>query len=259
MATLNPPVVLIGVGEMGGVFARGLLRAGYPVYPVNRDVDMDELATSVPEPAMVLVAVGEKDLHPVLDLIPASWRERLALLQNELLPRDWQCHGLEQPTVTSVWFEKKPGRDPKVIIPTPIYGPRAKTLEQALTTLGIPVKLLHSPQQLLHELVLKNLFILTTNIAGLKLGGTVGELWSRHRDFARAVADEVLDIQQALTGQAFDRAALMEGMVEAFNGDPEHGCMGRSAPARLNRALAHADELGLKLNTLRGLAAEAGI
>ena len=259
MATLNPPVVLIGVGEMGGVFARGLLRAGYPVYPVTRHTAMNELATVIPEPAMVLVAVGENDLHPVLDLVPESWRDKLALLQNELLPRDWQAHGLQQPTVTSVWFEKKPSRDPKVIIPTPVYGPQANTLAQALTMLDIPVKLLHSPQQLLHELVLKNLYILTTNIAGLNLGGNVGELWSQHRDVAVAVADDVLDIQRALTGQEFDRAALMAGMVEAFDGDPGHGCMGRSAPARLARALAHADEFGLEVKTLRSLAAEVRI
>ncbi len=34
---MNAPVVLIGVGEMGGVFARGLLRLGHPVYPVPRE------------------------------------------------------------------------------------------------------------------------------------------------------------------------------------------------------------------------------
>jgi hypothetical protein len=258
MTPLNSPVVLIGAGEMGGVFARGLLRAGYPVWPLTRHADIDELAAAVPEPAMVLVAVGEKDLHPVLELIPEAWRDRLALLQNELLPRDWQAHGLAQPTVTSVWFEKKPGRDPKVIIPTPVYGPQAETLQQALTMLDIPVKLLASAQQLLHELVLKNLYIVTTNIAGLKVGGNVGELWSQHQELVRAVADDVLDIQQALTGQAFDREALIAGMVEAFDGDREHGCMGRSAPARLQRALAHADEFGLEVKTLRSLAGEAG-
>ena len=55
---MKQPVVLIGVGEMGGVFARGLLRLGHPVYPVTRDTDISALASQLPEPAMVLVAVG---------------------------------------------------------------------------------------------------------------------------------------------------------------------------------------------------------
>ena len=250
---MKSPIILIGVGEMGGVFARGLLRAGYPVYPVVRGQDPAALAEAIPNPAMVLLAVGEKDLQPALEALPDPWRPSLALLQNELLPRDWQAYGLEQPTVISVWFEKKPGRDPKVIIPSPAYGARADLLRQALATLDIPVTVLATPEQLLHELVLKNLYILTTNIAGLKVGGTVGELWAQHRDLALAVADDVLTIQQALTGVEADREALVQGMVEAFEGDLQHNCMGRSAPARLARALEHAAELGVEVPTLRQL------
>ena len=258
MNAIKPAVVLIGVGEMGGVFARGLLRAGYPVYPAGRDTDLADLAVAVPDPELVLVAVGERDLHSVLERLPSRWREPLALLQNELLPNDWQSHGLEQPTVTSVWFEKKPGREAKVIQPTPVFGPRSAVLEQALTAIGIPVKLLPSAARLLHELVLKNLYILTTNIAGLKVGGTVGELWSEHRSQVCAIADEVLDIQQASIGQPLDRPSLIDAMVLAFKGDLDHGCLGRSAPARLARALRHADEHRLELSTLRAIGATQG-
>jgi len=257
-AGTKTPVILIGVGEMGGVFARGLLRAGYPVWPLTRSDDINALAAAIPKPTLVLVAVGEKDLHPVLDTIPVVWHNRLALLQNELLPRDWQAHGLDQPAVTSVWFEKKPGRDPKVIIPSPMYGPGSEILEQALVALGIPTKPLSSPAELLHELVLKNLYILTTNIAGLKVGGTVGELWSQHQAFARVVAGEVLDIQQALSGETLSREPLIEGMVAAFDGDLDHGCMGRSAPTRLARALQHGDDFELALPNLRELAGKLG-
>ncbi|MBD3670511.1 MAG: hypothetical protein HUJ29_07025, partial [Gammaproteobacteria bacterium] len=89
------PIVVIGIGEMGGVFTRGLLRLGHPVYPVKRQTDMEELARTITEPALVLVAVGENDLHPTLERIPAQWRNRLGLLQNELLPRDWQAHDIQ--------------------------------------------------------------------------------------------------------------------------------------------------------------------
>ena len=58
------PVVVIGIGEMGGVFTRGLLRLGHPVFPVTRNTDMEQLAKAITAPELVLVAVGENDLHP---------------------------------------------------------------------------------------------------------------------------------------------------------------------------------------------------
>jgi len=43
-------------------------------------------------------------------------------------------------------------------------------------------------------------------------------------------------------------------MLEAFDGDPEHGCTGRSAPARLARAIRQADAAGLAVPRLREIA-----
>jgi len=43
-------------------------------------------------------------------------------------------------------------------------------------------------------------------------------------------------------------------MLQAFDGDPDHGCMGRSAPARLARALQQANEAGLAVPKLRQIA-----
>lgn len=251
---MNDPVVLIGVGEMGGVFARGLLRLGYPVHPVTRATPMQDVAAAVPRPALALVAVAEADLPSVLRDLPDTWRDRAGLLQNELLPGDWST--LADPTVISVWFEKKKGQDAKVLIPSPVFGPRAELLADALSVLDIPARLLASPGQLLFELVVKNLYILTTNIAGLRVGGTVGELWDRHQGFAAAVAEDVIVLQEALTGRTFDRHALVEAMLEAFRGDPEHKCMGRSAPARLERALVHAKARGVRLPVLEEIARE---
>ena len=251
---MKQPVVVIGIGEMGGVFSRGLLRAGHPVFPVRRESDVGMAVAAVPEPLLVVVAVAENDLHPVLEAMPEPWRERLVLLQNELLPRDWQAHGLTDPTVIAVWFEKKKGMDHKVIIPSPAYGPRAKVLEEALGHLDIPVQVLADTEELVYELVRKNVYILTTNIAGLVTGGTVGELWEQNQELAREVAGEIMDIQTALTGTEFDRERLIQGMLTAFDGDPGHQCTGRSAPARLQRALAHADEFGLGVPKLREIA-----
>ena len=252
---MNKAVVVIGVGEIGSVFARGFMRLGYPIVPVTRDMDMAIVATDVSEPEMVVVAVAEKDLHATLAQLPDTWSDRLVLLQNELLPRDWAQHGLTDPTVISVWFEKKKGMDSKVVIASPVYGEHAELLKEALESLDIPVGVVASEEALLFELVLKNLYILTTNIAGLESGGNVRELWLEHHELACEVAGDVLDIQEYLIGEEVDRTALIEGMLKAFDGDPEHGCMGRSAPARLERALRIADEAELDVPTLRRISA----
>jgi len=255
---MKKPIVIIGIGEMAGVFARGFLRTGHPVFPVTREMDMAAAARQLPEPERVLLTVGEKDLHPVLEQIPQPWRDRLGLLQNELLPRDWLAEAIHDPTVIAVWFEKKKGQDYKVLIPSPAYGPGASLIAEALGAIDIPVAVLEDEHQLLFELVRKNVYILTTNIAGLITGGTVDTLWNEHRELALEVAGEVMDIQFTLVGRELDRKALLEGMVEGINGDLQHKCTGRSAPARLARAITHADEAGLAVPKLREIHSRAG-
>jgi len=83
---MDKPVVIIGIGEMGGVFARGFLRSGHPVYPVNREMDYAQAAKEIPESAFVLISVAEKDLTEVLRKLPDTWKGKAGLLQNELLP-----------------------------------------------------------------------------------------------------------------------------------------------------------------------------
>jgi ketopantoate reductase len=254
---MKSPIVLIGIGEMGGVFARGLLRAGYPVYPVTRQIDLAEVARRVPTPELVLVAVAENTLHSVLEEIPPPWFQRIGLLQNELLPNDWRQYGFPQPTVISVWFEKKRGQDVKVLIPSPAFGTGAELLKTCLGTLDIPVRVLGDERELLFELVVKNVYIVTTNCAGLVTGGTVNELWSNHRELAEGIAREVIQIQESLTGETFAADELIHAMLNAFDGDPDHTCTGRSAPARLARALQQADSAGLAVPRLREIAATA--
>lgn len=252
---MNQAAVIVGMGELGGVFGRALLRYGVPVVPVLRGDSMEAVAADVADPSIVLVTVGEADLDATLAALPDSWREGTGLVQNELLPRDWHRHGITNPTVASVWFEKKPGQDFEVIIPTPIAGPAAPLLLNALATLGIAAKEVNPNEELMYELVRKNLYILTANIAGLVTRGTVDDLWNNNRELAMNVASEVLEIQAWLTGETLEASALVDGMVEAIDGDPEHGSTGRTAPSRLARALTHADEAGLEVTYLRKIAA----
>ena len=250
---MKKSVVVVGVGEIGSVFARGFLRCGYPVVPVTRNMSMSEVADDVPDPELVVIAVGEADLHAMLSTVPECWKDRLVLIQNELLSSDWAQYQLE-PTVISVWFEKKKGMDSKVIIASPVFGPQAQKVADALGSIDIATNMLVDDASLLHQLVLKNVYILTTNISGLKVGGNVGELWSEHREFATQVASDIVLLQEKLTGAKLNTEKLIDGMVEAFNGDLNHGCMGRSAPARLERALDLAEKNQLDLQTLKAIA-----
>jgi len=255
---MKQPVVVIGIGELGSIFARGLLRCGHPVYPITRNMDMAREAIAIPDPVLVLLAVAENDLHPTLEQIPEPWRDKLCLLQNELLPRDWQAHTLHDPTIIAVWFEKKKGQDVKVLLPSPIYGPHSATIQSALAAVDIPAHTLATHDELLYELVRKNIYILTINIAGLVAGGTVSELWRDHQTLTREIAEEIISIQEWLTDEELPRDRLIEGMLEAFAGDPEHKCLGRTALSRLQRALSHADETGLAAPKLREIYARNG-
>ncbi|MFA7521713.1 MAG: hypothetical protein WCY71_02175 [Halothiobacillaceae bacterium] len=247
---------LIGTGEIGGVLAHGLLKTGHPVFPITRDMDIATALAVQPDLDGLLIAVGENDLGPVLEQIPSAWFNRLVLIQNELLPDDWRKHGIETPTVASIWFEKKPGTPVKPVVSSPVHGPQADTLVAAMRALDIPAHPVIEADEMLEELVIKNVYILTTNIAGLQTGGDVEHLWNEHQALARDVAADVIALQEARVGRSLDHQRLIDGMVKGFDGDPEHQCMGRSAPQRMARALAQAEELGVEMPAIKKIAAK---
>ncbi len=242
---MKQAIVIIGIGELAGVFARGFLRCGYPVYPITRDMDMNVECQNIPEPALVLVAVQENELHGLLEKIPMQWREKLALIQNELLPRDWQLHQLQNPTVTVVWFEKKKQMELRNILYSPSYGPQAALMSEALQAVGVPAPVLENSSQLLYELVRKSVYILTVNIAGLVDNCSVESLWDEHQGLAREIGKEVIQVQSYLCQQALDEEQLIEGMVEGIRDCPHRNCLGRRALSRLQRTLQHAQEANI--------------
>ena len=246
-------IVVVGLGQLGGVFARGFLRLGHPVVPVHRDSDVSVLAQTWSAPELVLVAVGEKDLADALSDLPAPWRHRVGLVQNELLPGDWEGI-LSRPTVMSVWFEKRETFEARVMRPSPVYGPQSDLMADALAAMGIPAQALPDADRLLFELVVKNVYILAKNAAGLAVGGDGRSLWSAHADLAEGLVDEALAVQEAVTGQTFDRAAVVAAVREGFDGGPEQKNLGRSAPARVARAVALANAHRVAVPTLRRLA-----
>ncbi len=250
MTAKKAPIVVVGLGQMGGVFAHAFLRLGHPVFPLVRGASASSLANELPEPGLCLVAVGEKDLDTVLAGLPGAWRDRVGLLQNELLPRAWARHELVDPTVCVVWFEKKKDVPITPVQETRVAGPFARTIVDALGTLEIPAREI-ARESLLDALVSKNLYILVANVSGLVVGGTVGALVESHRELATALGRDALTIQSYLVGRQLDETAHLGALFDAFRSEPGHVARGRSAASRLARAIAVADDAGLDVPALR--------
>jgi hypothetical protein len=159
------------------------------------------------------------------------------------------------PTVAVVWFEKKPGRPESPIMPTPIAGRHATILVDALARIDIPAFVVRDEAELLYEMVRKNVYIIAMNVGGLVSGGTMRDLWYNHRELAENVARDVISVQEWLTGSSLDADRYVAGLVQAIDARPDMGATGRSAPARLARALNHADTAGLAVPSLRKIAA----
>ncbi len=251
---MKHPVVIIGMGELGGEFACGFLRGGYPVVPVLRGMAMAEVA--VPEPVLVLIAVAENDLQRVLEQLPMAWRDHIVLVQNELTPRDWQCHGLKNVTVAVVWFEKKPGKPLTDILFTPVFGPKAGVVIKTLNRVGVTTHLLASGEELIFELARKSLYILTLNIAALKIPVSAGEIWRHHNELACQVAGEVLQVLELRFGRPLPRQLLIEAMAAGIEDYPNRPARGRRAVERLERVLAEARDADLVLPVLEGIGAD---
>ncbi|MDY6904145.1 MAG: hypothetical protein SWH61_05605 [Thermodesulfobacteriota bacterium] len=252
--TFSEPVVVVGVGQMGGVFARGFLNAGHPVYPVTSDMTMADAARQVPEPQFVLVAVPENVLAETLARVPGPWRGQLGLLQNELLPCVWEKAGIQNPTAMAVWFEKKKGTDVHVFQATAVYGPNAAIVQAGLKAVDIPCDVMTDEKALLVALIQKTLYVLTINIAGLVSGGTTGGLWANHRELAVNVASDIMDLLDTVTPYACDREKMLAFLGDILEKVPNHQCRGRVAADRLARVMAHARKNDLQLSTLKWIA-----
>jgi hypothetical protein len=250
---MNPPIVIIGMGQLGSVFAGAFLTVGFPVYPVIRDMRIDIAASEISTPRFILVAVAEKDLEEVLTQIPPQWSDKVFLIQNELLPHVWKFHHIQDPTVISVWFEKKKGKTPSILLPSPIYGPQAAFIANALDRIDIPCMLLANERQLLFELVTKNVFVFTINICGFKINGTVAEAWQKHGPMTRRIAMEIIQLQEHITGTTFSHEAIFDKMQAAVNNAPDHKCRGRSAEGRLRRVMAWAQDLNVAIPTIQNI------
>lgn len=249
-------VLLVGPGQLGRVLAGGLAASGVSIDPVVRG---EAIAPTSPH-GLVIVAVGERDLDGVLGSLPYVRRGRVVLLQNELVPASWEAHGIEDPTVLVVWFEKKKGKPIQVVRETEVAGPHAPLFVRALEAMDVPAREI-AASELTRALVVKNLYIVGANALGLALsgsagGGTTGELVSKHRARTEKVLREVFAIERSRLAKddVLDEDDVIARTLEAFTADPSHGTLGRTARERLDRALARARAADLATPELDAIA-----
>jgi ketopantoate reductase len=242
------------MGELGGVFALALLRRGIDVVPVLRGTPTESIIERCPAPMLCVVSVGEEALPSVLDGSLRRFADRWVLVQNELRPSEWEHRGLPIPTVAVVWFEKKPGRDVRALVSTPVFGPQAAVIVNALSGLGLPAHVESDLERITFELALKNLYILSMNFSALVHDTDVGSLWHDHRAFVGQVCDEVLELEGAQMQRTLPALSLKLELERIITADPRHGASGRSARKRLARTLAAARSLGISTPVLDEIA-----
>ena len=246
--------LLIGPGQLGRAIGGGLLACG-----VSLDVALRSTRVSDWSPYdFILVAVGEKDLESALSSIPPEVRDRLVLLQNDLVPASWRARDVTHPTVLVVWFEKKKGKPSQVVRTSDLAGPHSALFARAFEAIDMPARVI-TEAECVRALVVKNLYILASNAMGLRLGGgTTGSLVAEHREETARLLGELCALERTrLTAEEnalLEDEALVLETFAAFASDPNHGLMGRTAKERVERALERAREAGVSVPRLSGMA-----
>lgn len=264
---VSPTVVVIGMGQLGQLFAGAFSRLGWRVLPVGRGEIFTEQGRDAVQ--LVLVTVGEDSLRDVLGMVPDRYLGQVVLFQNELRPDAWEFrYGEAAPSVCVVWFERKRFMAPQAVLPSVLYGSQSHHIATALEHLDLPHRSVAERTELAHQLALKNLYILGLNFSGLDGAQRALDLlapppaWERLR--AELIALEKASLVQGQSRQggppvALDAARLRSNLNEALSADPDHACAGRSASKRLARTLSHAKRLGLDLPECRRIAQNHGV
>ncbi|MEW5848194.1 MAG: hypothetical protein AB2A00_05240 [Myxococcota bacterium] len=246
-------LVVVGLGQLGQLYAGGALKLGIRVTPVVRTTPRPLALSALPGHTPILVAVGEDALGGVLEEIPAARRDHVVLLQNELFPSVWRAHGVRSPTVLIPWLSRKKGRPLEVARPTLAYGPHAGLFAAVHGALDLPCEVTTETARMEDGLVAKYTFIITINALGVQEDLTLGA-WLR-KDPARVdvLAAEAHALGQAQLGRPVPRDDVLRQAREAMAALPDYPARGRTARARIERAVAVAQQRGVHVTELHAL------
>jgi hypothetical protein len=247
-------LVVIGLGELGKVFAQSALGAGVRVTPIRRQDDMAQRLRGLSPESPLLVAVGEEALLPVLDALPAERRDAVILLQNELWPTVWRSRAME-PSVVLPWALQKPGLSRLVVGTSPVFGRQSALLCTLCAGAGIPSEPLRDELALMQALADKYAFILTINALGAWRDDVLGAFLQSASARVEALCREASALSAVLTGAPIDASRCLSRTLEAMAAMASVSARGRTAKVRVARALAHAHDLGVAVPTLEACAA----
>ncbi len=241
----------MGLGELGRLYAGAALRAGYRVTPITRGQSPADALSGLPEATPILLAVGEEARASALDSLPKTRVSQTIWLQNELFPRDWAAFS-QAPTVLVPWLLQKRGKPLTVLHPSPVFGKHAtlvSAIHQAIDLPAVPIE----PEQGAAALRDKYAFILTMNALGLVKDAPLGWFLAQERALIDALLREAAELACRLCNvpAAYDHVAQLA--VTAFGALRDISPRGRTALARVERALQHAAIEKLALPTLQSL------
>lgn len=242
-------LVIYGVGELGQLYGAAALRAGLRVTPITRASDPARVLAGLAHDVPILVAVGESSLDEVLASLPEERATAPILLQNDVFPSRWTQHRLE-PTVIVAWLLKKRGTPLTVARSSPVFGRHAPLVLALHELIGAPAHALARPAELHQALVEKYAFILGINALGLARDRTLAGWLQEDPLRVRAITDEAATLGAALCGAEIDRAACAAVVEDAWRALGTMSARGRTAGARVRRALTQAHDLGLDLPEL---------
>lgn len=259
---IKTPIIVIGMGELGSLFSNGFLRLGIPIIPILRSDNIKDFETITP--ILVLIAIDIKDLNTVLKEIPKSWWSLIVLMQNELLPGNWNHLNIPFPSIIVVWLEKKnQNLNIRSFSKEIVYSPNKELgdlIECCLNKLNIPTLRVATEEEILIEMVQKNLFNLTMNVMGLYLGknSTFNEILDdKNYEIRNLVAKECLSLQQSqLKNIKLSENEMITKMWNFMSFVPEMKCQGRYAKARLDRAILTAKKYNIEVTQLEKIKTE---
>jgi hypothetical protein len=246
-------LVIIGLGEMGKLLGAGALRAGVRVTPITRATPIEAALSPIAEGTPILMSVGEDALDELLGKLPVRHRGALVLLQNELFPNRYRAHGLA-PSVLVPWVLQKAGLPTVVARPSPLYGAQADLFAEIFAAQKLAHVRLQHETELAQALVDKYTFIVTINALGVASDRALGVWLQEDPVLVARLCSEAAQLGQALVERPIDPALASLATHEAMAALAAIPARGRTARARVDRALDHARRLGLSLPALAGMA-----
>lgn len=234
---------IIGVGQLGQLYAAGALRLGMRVTPLLRGQDRAAFYEALPPGTPLLLSLPEDALASEVQAVPSTRRDDVILVQNELFPHQWRALGLPHPTVATVWLSRKKHRPIEVARTSLAHGPFAQLFVDIHEALELPARVAVDDDELLQDIVAKYAFILTINALGLVENLTLGEWLARDPEGVRVLIAEAVRLGAWHAGQEMAAESISPAVLEAMQALAGYPARGRTARERLLRAardLAHA-------------------